>query len=76
MFLNYNFTTYFVSVLIIFAIVLTVCIVRLKPSREIGEEIAKAVRGLAELRDRLSALERSVDARENGEVIKQTKYLK
>jgi len=61
LFLNYNSTTYFVLALIIFAIVLIVYIVRLKPSREIGEEMAKTVQGLAELRDRLSTLERSVD---------------
>jgi hypothetical protein len=47
--------------MIVFAIALTVYIVRLKPNEEIGEEMAKAVQGLAELRDRLSALEKNVD---------------
>jgi len=60
-FLNYKFTTDFVLAMIVFAIALTVYIVRLKPSEEIGEEMAKAVQGLAELRDRLSALEKNVD---------------
>ena len=60
-FLNYNFTTDFVMAMIVFAILLTVYIVRLKPGGEISVEVDKAVQGLAELRDRLSALEKNVD---------------
>jgi membrane-associated phospholipid phosphatase len=60
-FLNYHFTTDFVMAMIVFAIILTVYIVRLKPGGEISVEVDKVVQGLAELRDRLSALEKSVD---------------
>ena len=60
-FLNYNFTTDFVMAMIVFAILLTVYIVRLKPGGEISVEVDKVVQGLAELRDRLSALEKNVD---------------
>ena len=60
-FLNYNFTTDFVMAMIVFAILLTVYIVRLKSGGEISVEVDKVVQGLAELRDRLSALEKSVD---------------
>ena len=61
LFLYFDFTADFILAMVVFALILTVYIVRLKPGGDIDEEITKITTSLEDLGNRLSSIEKNVN---------------